>query len=107
MIRWGYWNCQVEHVVRRHQGRAAKMYRARSMQPSNRKSSANRVAAATTSGELLIASPRAGRLTLMPYTGYANDTRLILRGRVIRERKTTLLEPHTSGWRNFVALVRL
>ena len=44
---------------------------------------------------------------LMPYTGYANDSRLILRGRVIRERKTTVLEPHTSGWRNFVALTRL
>ena len=43
----------------------------------------------------------------MPYTGYANDSRLILRGRVIRERKSTALEPHTSGWGNFVALVRL
>jgi phosphatidate phosphatase APP1 len=77
------------------------------MHPSNWKSGVNRDAAATASGELLIATPRAGRLTLMPYPGYANDTRLILRGRVIRERKTTLLEPHTSGWRNFVALVRL
>jgi len=44
---------------------------------------------------------------LMLYTGYANDSRLIVRGRVIRERKTTLLEPHTSGWRNFGALARL
>ena len=44
---------------------------------------------------------------LMTYTGYANDSQLILRGRVIRERKTTLVEPHMSGWRNFVALVRL
>ncbi len=43
----------------------------------------------------------------MTYTGYANDSRLIFRGRVIRERKSPLLEPHTSGWRNFVALVRL
>lgn len=43
----------------------------------------------------------------MPYTGYANDSRLIVRGRVIRARKTTLPEPHTSGWRNFVALARL
>jgi len=52
-------------------------------------------------------SPRASRLKLMPYTGYASDTRLIVRGRVLRERMTTLLEPHTSSWRNFVALVRL
>jgi len=52
-------------------------------------------------------SPRAGRLMLMPYTGYANDSRLVMRGRVIRERKATQAEPHTSAWRNFVALVRL
>jgi phosphatidate phosphatase APP1 len=77
------------------------------MQPSDRKSSANSDAAPTASGELLSASPRAGRLMLMPYTGYANDSRLVVRGRVLRERKTTLLEPHTSAWRNFVALVRL
>ena len=76
------------------------------MQRSNRKRSVNSDAAVTASGELLLASPRAGRLMLMPYTGYANGRRLILRGRVIRERKTTLLEPHTSGWRNFIALVR-
>lgn len=44
---------------------------------------------------------------LVPYTGYANDRQLILRGRVIRERKTSQLDPHTSGWRNFVALARL
>ena len=44
---------------------------------------------------------------LMPYTGYANDSRLIVRGRVLRARKSTLLEPHTSGWRNFIALARL
>jgi phosphatidate phosphatase APP1 len=43
----------------------------------------------------------------MPYTGYANERQLTLRGRVIRERKTTQLEPHTSGWRNFVALARV
>ena len=49
----------------------------------------------------------AGSLLLVPYTGYANDRRLIVRGRVLRARKTTLLEPHTSAWRNFVALVRL
>jgi phosphatidate phosphatase APP1 len=54
-----------------------------------------------------VASPRFGSLLLVPYTGYANESRLIVRGRVIRERKTTLLEPHTSGWRNFVALARL
>ena len=44
---------------------------------------------------------------LMPYTGYANDRRVILRGRVLRERKTNQLERDTSGWRNFVALARL
>ena len=44
---------------------------------------------------------------LMPYTGYATDSRLIVRGRVIRERKTTPAEPQISAWRNFVALVRL
>lgn len=44
---------------------------------------------------------------LMPYTGYANESRLTLRGRVIRARKTALLDSHTSGWRNFVALARL
>jgi phosphatidate phosphatase APP1 len=44
---------------------------------------------------------------LMPYGGYANDNRLIIRGRVLRERKTTQVEPNTSAWRNFVALVRL
>ncbi|HZA96688.1 MAG TPA: phosphatase domain-containing protein, partial [Burkholderiaceae bacterium] len=44
---------------------------------------------------------------LMPYGGYANDSRLIIRGRVLRERKSTQAEPHTSAWRNFVALVRL
>lgn len=44
---------------------------------------------------------------VVPYTGYANDSRLIVRGRVIRHRKTTLLEPHTRAWRNFFALVRL
>jgi phosphatidate phosphatase APP1 len=43
----------------------------------------------------------------MPYTGYANDSRLIMRGRVVRERKATPAELHTSAWRNFVALVRL
>ncbi|HVE89122.1 MAG TPA: phosphatase domain-containing protein [Burkholderiaceae bacterium] len=47
------------------------------------------------------------RVMLMPYTGYANESRLTLRGRVIRARKTTLLDSHTSGWRNFVALARL
>ena len=52
-------------------------------------------------------SPRAGGLKLMLYTGYANDTRLIMRGRVVRERKATQAEPQTSAWRNFVALVRL
>ena len=44
---------------------------------------------------------------LVPFTGYANDHQLIVRGRVIRESKTSSLESHTSGWRNFVALVRL
>lgn len=43
----------------------------------------------------------------MPYTGYANDSRLTLRGRVIRARKTALLDSRSSGWRNFVALARL
>lgn len=43
----------------------------------------------------------------MPYTGYANDSRLIVRGRVIRARKTTLAKPDMSSWRNFAALVRL
>ena len=51
--------------------------------------------------------PRVRRLMLMPYGGYANDSRLIIRGRVLRERKATQAEPHTSAWRNFVALVRL
>ena len=50
---------------------------------------------------------RRGRLMLAPYTGYANDSALIMRGRVLRERKVTQAEPHTSAWRNFVALVRL
>ncbi len=44
---------------------------------------------------------------LMPYTGYSNASRLTLRGRVIRARKSALLDSHTSGWRNFVALARL
>jgi phosphatidate phosphatase APP1 len=44
---------------------------------------------------------------LMPYTGYANESRVTLRGRVLRARKTTLLDSRTSGWRNFVALARL
>ena len=44
---------------------------------------------------------------LMPYTGYANDHRLVARGRAIRARGSTLAEPHTRPWRNFVALVRL
>jgi phosphatidate phosphatase APP1 len=77
------------------------------MQLSNRIPDARDDAGATASGELPLGSPRAGRLMLMPYTGYANDSRLIVRGRVLRERKTTLPEPHTSGWRNFVALARL
>jgi phosphatidate phosphatase APP1 len=50
---------------------------------------------------------RAPGLMLVPYTGYANRTRLIIRGRVIRERKTTPAEPHVPGWRNFIALTRL
>ncbi len=54
-----------------------------------------------------MSSPRFGSLVVVPYTGYANDSGLILRGRVIRQRKTTPLEPHTRAWRNFVALVRL
>jgi phosphatidate phosphatase APP1 len=58
-------------------------------------------------GDLLRQSTCAGRLMLMPYTGYATASQLIVRGRVIRERKTTPAEPHTSAWRNFVALVRL
>jgi phosphatidate phosphatase APP1 len=57
--------------------------------------------------ELVLRSPRANRLMLIPYTGYANDRRLILRGRVIRARKSTLAEPHIGGWRNFIALARL
>jgi phosphatidate phosphatase APP1 len=52
-------------------------------------------------------SRRAPGLMLVPYTGYANRTRLIIRGRVIRERKTTPAEPHVPGWRNFIALARL
>src|SRR5688572_16825689 len=51
--------------------------------------------------------PRVRRLMLMPYGGYANDSRLTIRGRVLREHKTTQAQPHTSAWRNFVALVRL
>ena len=58
-------------------------------------------------GDLVRGSPRAGRLMLMPYTGYANDSRLIMRGRGMRERKATQAELGTSAWRNFVALVRL
>lgn len=77
------------------------------MQPSKQIPDARDDAGATVGGELPLRSPRAGRLMLMPYTGYATDIRLVVRGRVIRERKTTLLEPHTSVWRNFVALVRL
>jgi len=62
---------------------------------------------ATASRELVPRSARAGGLMLVPFTGYANDRQVIVRGRVIRERKTTALEPQTSGWRNFVALARL
>lgn len=64
-------------------------------------------AAAKNSDEALRASPRAGTLTLIPFTGYASDSRLIIRGRVIRARKTADVEVHTSSWRNFAALVRL
>ena len=48
-----------------------------------------------------------GALVLMPFTCYANDSRLIMRGRVVRERTATQVEPRTSAWHNFVALVRL
>ncbi|HKO67345.1 MAG TPA: phosphatase domain-containing protein [Burkholderiaceae bacterium] len=50
---------------------------------------------------------RAKPLMLMPYGGYANDSRLVMRGRVLQERKATQAETNTSAWRNFVALVRL
>ncbi|MGH6610227.1 MAG: App1 family protein [Burkholderiaceae bacterium] len=50
---------------------------------------------------------RAGGLAVLPYTGYANDHQVVVRGRVLRQRRSTSLEPHTSGWRNFAALVRL
>ena len=50
---------------------------------------------------------RGGRFSLMPFIGYANDHRLIVRGRVIRERKATPAQPQASVWRNFVALARL
>jgi phosphatidate phosphatase APP1 len=46
-------------------------------------------------------------LMVLPYLGYANERRLTVRGRVLRERKTTAPVPHASGWRNFVALARL
>ena len=61
----------------------------------------------TTGTKSLLAAPRAGSLTLVPFAGYANDTRMLVRGRVIRARKSPDVEPYTSSWRNFVALVRL
>lgn len=43
----------------------------------------------------------------MPFIGYANASRLVVRGRVIRERRSSALAPDTSAWSNFVALARL
>jgi phosphatidate phosphatase APP1 len=77
------------------------------MQRVSRTSDAIADTSTTTGNKDLLVSPRVGSLTLVPFTGYANKDLLIVRGRVIRARKTTLAEAHTSTWRNFAALVRL
>jgi phosphatidate phosphatase APP1 len=54
-----------------------------------------------------IPARRRGGVMIMPYMGYANDQRLVVRGRVLRERTGTVPLAHASGWRNFMALTRL